>query len=159
MGSYSHCQRYTVKVFVKLVVMWIPVDHKYYFLQIWGLTEKSLTHWDMYASVQAKNVGHFRWLGSNVWWEISQIYIEHIKPIRQMSDEPWKFFANTDASENLAIIGLENGMSPVQCQAIIRTNAGMLLSHWSRDKMTANFPDDIFRCIFLNENVWISIKI
>ena len=71
--------------------MWIPVDHKYYFLQIWGLTEKSLTHWGMYAS------------------------------------------------ENLAIIGLENGMSPVQCQAIIRTNDGMLLSHWSRDKMAAHF--------------------
>ena len=45
-----------------------------------------------------KNVGHvrhFRWLGPNVWWKISQIYIEYIKPIRQMSDEPWKFFTYT----------------------------------------------------------------
>ena len=25
----------------------------------------------------------------HVWWEISQIWIEYIKPIRQMSDEPW----------------------------------------------------------------------
>ena len=24
---------------------------------------------------------------------------------------------------------------------------------------TRNFPDDIFKCIFLNENVWLSIKI
>ena len=32
------------------------------------------------------------------------------------------------------------------------------LTHWGRDKM-AKFPDDIFKCIFLNENVWISIKI
>ena len=39
---------------------------------------------------------NFRWLGPDVWWEISQIYIEYIKPIRQMSDEPWKFFAYTD---------------------------------------------------------------
>ena len=25
--------------------------------------------------------------------------------------------------------------------------------------MAAKYPDDIFKCIFLNENVWISIKI
>ena len=41
------------------------------------------------------HVGHFRWLDPNVWWEISQFRIEFIKPIRQMSDEPWKFFGNT----------------------------------------------------------------
>ena len=49
-------------------------------------------------AVEAKNVGHaghIRWLGPNVWWEISQIYIEYVKAIRQMSDEPWKFFAYT----------------------------------------------------------------
>ena len=37
----------------------------------------------------------FRWLGPNVWWEISQIWIEHIKPIGQMSDRPWTFFGYT----------------------------------------------------------------
>ena len=41
------------------------------------------------------HVRHFRWLGPNVWWEISQIWIEYIKLIRQMSDEPWKFFGYT----------------------------------------------------------------
>ena len=30
-------------------------------------------------------------------------------------------------------------------------------THWGRDKMATIF--DIFKCIFLNENVWISIKI
>ena len=39
-----------------------------------------------------RHIGHFRWLGPYVWWEISQIWIEYIKPIRQMSDESWKFF-------------------------------------------------------------------
>ena len=29
------------------------------------------------------------------------------------------------------------------------------LTHWGRDKWT----DDIFKCTFLNENVWIPIKI
>ena len=33
-----------------------------------------------------------------------------------------------------------------------------ILTHWGRDKMTA-ILDDIFKRIFLNENVWISIKI
>ena len=31
------------------------------------------------------------------------------------------------------------------------------LTHWGRDKMPP-FADDIFKCIFLNENVWIPIK-
>ena len=29
------------------------------------------------------HVGHFKWLGPNVWWEISQNWIEYIKPIGQ----------------------------------------------------------------------------
>ena len=33
-----------------------------------------------------KIISHFRWLGPNVWWEISQIWIEYIKPIGQMSE-------------------------------------------------------------------------
>ena len=30
-----------------------------------------------------------------------------------------------------------------------------ILTHWGRDKMA----DDIFKCLFLNKNVWISLKI
>ena len=41
------------------------------------------------------HVGHFRWQAPNAWWEIWQLWIEYIKPIGQMSDEPWKFFCNT----------------------------------------------------------------
>ena len=29
------------------------------------------------------------------------------------------------------------------------------LAHWGRDKMAAKFADDIFKCIFFNENIWI----
>ena len=36
-------------------------------------------------------------------------------------------------------------------------------THWGRDKMARqngrHFPDGIFKCIFLNENIWISLKI
>ena len=42
------------------------------------------------------HIRHFWWLDPNVWWESSQIWIEYIKPIRQMSDESWKFFGYTD---------------------------------------------------------------
>ena len=33
------------------------------------------------------------------------------------------------------------------------------LTHWGRDKNGRHFTYDIFKCIFLNENVRISIKI
>ena len=56
-------------------------------------------HWPMQKGVMqtvfTKFIGHFRWTGPNVWWEISLIWIEHIKPIGQMSHEPWKFFSYT----------------------------------------------------------------
>ena len=32
-------------------------------------------------------------------------------------------------------------------------------THLPLDKIAAILADDIFKCIFLNENVWISIKI
>ena len=35
----------------------------------------------------------------------------------------------------------------------------MKQGHWGRDKMDAFFADDIFKCIFFKENVWISITI
>ena len=47
------------------------------------------------------HVGHFRWLGPNVRWEISRILIEYIKPIGQMSDESWKFFGYTEKGQQL----------------------------------------------------------
>ena len=33
------------------------------------------------------------------------------------------------------------------------------LTHWDRDNMAAIIPDDIFKCIFLNETMWISTNI
>ena len=31
-----------------------------------------------------KHIGYFRWLGPNVWWNILQIWLDYIKPIRQI---------------------------------------------------------------------------
>ena len=39
------------------------------------------------------------------------------------------------------------------------TSAAFLLTHWGLDKMAANCADDIFKCIFLNENDYILIQI
>ena len=62
------------------------------------------------------------------------------------------------------IIGWDNGLSPGGCQAIIWTNCGIL--SWPQCVNTLRprrngrrFPDDTFKCIFLNENARISIKI
>ena len=33
------------------------------------------------------------------------------------------------------------------------------LTHWGRDKNCRHFANDIFKCIFLNYDVWISLKI
>ena len=49
------------------------------------------------------HIGHFRWLGPNISWEISQIWIEYIKPIGQMSDESWKFFRYTGCRQLMSV--------------------------------------------------------
>ena len=41
------------------------------------------------------HIGYFWWLDPNVLWEFSQIWIEYIKPIGQMSNESRKFFQYT----------------------------------------------------------------
>ena len=33
------------------------------------------------------------------------------------------------------------------------------LTHWGRDKIAAIYTGDIFKCIFLNENIRITLKI
>ena len=35
----------------------------------------------------------------------------------------------------------------------------LVLTHWGRDKMATHFADDIFKCIFFEENIWFTIKI
>ena len=46
--------------------------------------------------------------------------------------------------------------SGVECKGRVQLT---LLTHWGRDKMAHHFADDIFKCIFLYENVLILIKI
>ena len=56
---------------------------------------------------------------------------------------------------NHDIYGLSNEIMPPYRQP----SHYQYLTHWGQDKMAAILPDNIFKCIFLNENVWISIKI
>ena len=69
------------------------------------------------------------------------------------------------------IASSNNGLAPNRHQTIISTNDGLV--YWriyasSRPQWVntlrprqngRHFPDDIFKCIFLNENEWISINI
>ena len=61
------------------------------------------------------------------------------------------------ASVNQAIIGSNKSLSPVWCQAITWLNADVV--NWTWRYNGRHFPDAIFKWIFLNENVWISINI
>ena len=50
----------------------------------------------------------------------------------------------------------------VLCMASVQSHSlslALRLIHWVQEKNGRHFPDDIFRCIFLNENVRIMIKI
>ena len=57
------------------------------------------------------------------------------------------------ASQMLVTIGSNNDLLPNLHWTIVST-------HWERPRQDGrHFPDDIFKCIFLNENVQILIKI
>ena len=47
--------------------------------------------------------------------------------------------------------------APGSILLIMQWAAWFLLTHWGWDKMADIFADNSFKCIFLNENVWISI--
>ena len=73
-------------VFWRMVAIFpVPICHNTMLVHVPGLI----------LSVFMKIIRHFWWLGPNVWWEISQIWIEYMKFIGRMSDEPWKFFGYT----------------------------------------------------------------
>ena len=55
-------------------------------------------------------------------------------------------------------LGIHLVLCKQQVGMITETNVSNL-THWDRDKMTAIFSDNIFKCIFLNENFPILIKI
>ena len=72
---------------------------------------------------------------------------------------------------NVTGIGSSNGSLRNKWQAITCANVDLDvwcsmvpvghigLIHWGKDKMAAIFADNIFMCIFLNKNFWISNKI
>ena len=68
-------------------VLLAVVHEQVIFAVRWLLYRGTLCSWAFTTkcrvwSVLAKNIRHFWWLGPNVWWEISQIYIEYTKPIK-----------------------------------------------------------------------------
>ena len=47
------------------------------------------------------HIRHSQWLGPNVWWDISQIWLEYIKPIGQMIEHLLISFAVAPSSNEL----------------------------------------------------------
>ena len=58
---------------------------------------------------------------------------------------------------------LHSSLMKVQYCVFCELKIGYILTfthtYWGRDKMADMFPDNIFKCIFLNENCWILVKI
>ena len=73
---------------------------------------------------------------------------------------PW--FARTTLRRNRPNAGSSEQFwsSPGMVTDLLYTNmkTWFILTQWGPDKMDAIFPDDIFKCIFLNANIWILIK-
>ena len=46
-----------------------------------------------------------------------------------------------------------------QAAVIYDIRISRILTHWGRDKMDGISPTTFLKCIFLDENIWISIKI
>ena len=55
-------------------------------------------------------------------------------------------------------IWFDSNRAPWSLQWMVHTTL-ITLTQWGCDKICHCFPNDIFKCIFLNGNVWISIKI
>ena len=67
-------------------------------------------------------------------------------------------FINTQIST--AIVGVRVSMSNYSPHKIMDVIQALIPVNTLRPRQNGHhFPDDIFQCIFLNENVWISIKI
>ena len=85
-----------------------------------------------------RHIRHFLWLlGPNVWWQVSQIWIEYIQLIGQMSDEPWKFFGYTDIGSKNVVDGNLRFFCYTCTNDIFATNLGIDLKfcnqiwyHW-----------------------------
>ena len=62
------------------------------------------------------------------------------------------------------VIGFDNGWVQISAKPLSKTMQILyqwwcMLTHWGCDKMAPHFADNILKCLFLNENIWILIKI
>ena len=70
------------------------------------------------------------------------------------------FGRRSKKTSKLRVTGLCEGNSPETGEfPAQRASNAENVSIWWRHHELRLFPDDIFECVFLNENVWISIKI
>ena len=99
-----------------------------------------------------------------IWINTSCEFIMNdcITTTKQSTTKPCAYFLGYTVyvSVNWIIIGSDNGLLSVWRQAITWTNVEYLSINTLRPRQNGRrFPDDTFKCIFLNENARISIKI
>ena len=66
----------------------------------------------------------------------------------------------TNGYEASAAVVRRHNINPLHVELFGRNvDRWLHLTHWGARQNGRHFADDIFKCIFLNENLWISIKI
>ena len=110
----------------------------------------ALTHWWLLAHICVAELGH-KWIR----WGLSPDRCRAIIWINAeiLSIGPWWTNFN-DILINVHLFSFKKMRAKCRLQCI--GHFVTTLTHWGPDKMD-HFADDIFKCILLNENVWITI--
>ena len=109
------------------MMAWYGITVKWNFFQIWAEHEKSLVKW---APVSEYSKTYFACNMSKLWCVIF-LHMENWRYPFWISLTHWGRVMNICVGK-LTIIGSDNGLSPGRRQAIIWTNAGILL-FWTLD--------------------------
>ena len=124
-----------------------------------------LTHWDQVTQIFVSKLCH-RWFRQ---WSVASSVTSRC--LNQCRDAVWLKNKNEfqrNLNRNTNIFSQENKLASVFCKisAIFhRPQCGLFIDYYTGfnklrpGQNSRHFPDDIFKCIFLNENVSILIKI
>ena len=96
-------------------------------------------------------------------WHISVCFDYNIQVLWLTSNRCWADVGGRHQPNVEATLGRHRtaGVDPTSAQHMFPSSfffTWFILTHWGPDKMDAIFPDDIFKCVFLNANIWILIK-
>ena len=94
-------------------------------------------------------------LQMSFWKVLKEIWVFFIQ-LFYSSESKWQKVSTSSGNSLMPSRWKANKINLLKPVCIIRNQWVNTLRPKEKDR---HFPDDIFKCIFLNENVWISIKI